>query len=61
MYEKATTARIAGDDERESEEYTFEIVSYDTVTATVAKKVKLHEKHASLQISIQTDEIGAFH
>ena len=36
VYEKAATARRAGDEEKGSEEDTFEIVTYDTVTAMVA-------------------------
>ena len=48
------TARRVGVDESESEEDTFEIVSYETVTATVAKKIELHEKQAALQLKAIT-------
>ena len=54
IYEKATTARRAGDDEKGTEEETFEIVSYETVTAMVAKRIAIHEKQAAQQIKTLT-------
>ena len=50
VYEKAMTVRRGGDDEEEAEDSTFEIVSYEAVSAMVTKKLEQHEKQAKLQL-----------